>query len=607
MRKETVLDLPRLFVRLCLCGLLILSVAPTESVLASKSASHSPAKRPNVKAPAQDNVLLQAMNKELVRSFTKLKNAGPEPLYFLSYNVYDSEILSLRAAYGALEHSDHKRSRLLNVETRVGNMELDNTHKLRGDSAAQWERYYLNANSNSYFPLEDDEPAVRTALWLKTDDCFKKAQRDYTQVKANKDVKVREEDESADFSPTKPVVSISKPGTLNIGAGPWEAALRRLSTIYKAYPDIAGSCVDLQATCERRFIVNSEGTSIATTDSQARIFSTVTATADDGMQLMLFDSVDVLDPKELPDEKTLEARMHQLAESMILLKHSPRGEPYTGPAILRPKLAGVFFHEVLGHRVEGHRQKDEDEGHTFSKKIGQAILPDFISVYDDPTLSVLGNKALMGYYRFDNQGVAAQRVTIVDDGVLKNFLMGRSPVNKFNVSNGHSRSSYALMPVARQANLIVESKKQVSYQKLREMLIEEAKKQGKPYGVIFDEVAGGFALTWAMVPQSFKLLPLKVTRVWTDGRPDELIRGVNLVGTPLASLESIIAAADDTDTFNGVCGAESGWVPVSASSPSLLVRTIELARNWKMQDRPPILPPPIVEKRAEAGKQGKVQ
>jgi predicted Zn-dependent protease len=247
---------------------------------------------------------------------------------------------------------------------------------------------------------------------------------------------------------------------------------------------------------------------------------------------------------------------------------------------------------VFGHRAEGHRQKDEDEGRTFSKMVGQRIMPSFISVVDDPTCRTLGGLPLNGFYRFDDEGVPASKVVLVDHGVLKTFLLGRSPIKNFNTSNGHGRSSPGSDPVARQANLIVQSDKQVPYKQLRQMLIAEVKKEGKPYGLIFDEIAGGFTITQAWMPQVFKLLPLRVYRVFPDGKPDELLRGVSIIGTPLISLETIMAAANDCDTFNGNCGAESGWVPVSASSPSLLLKTLEIERQLKNQSKPPILPPP---------------
>ena len=198
-----------------------------------------------------------------------------------------------------------------------------------------------------------------------------------------------------------------------------------------------------------------------------------------------------------------------------------------------------------------------------------------------------------------------EKVTLVDHGILKTFLMGRSPVKGCPHSNGHGRCSPGYAPAARQGNLMVVPSKGIPYAKLREQLIAEVKKQGKPYGLVFDQLAGGFTITQTMMPQVFKLLPLMVTRVYVDGRPDELIRGVDLVGTPLTSLENILQAGDDVDTFNGTCGAESGWVPVSASSPSLLVQAIEVERKANTQDKAPILPPPDKDKQDVGHKDGK--
>ena len=554
------------------------------------------------KDPTSENVLLRAMNKELNRSFTKLKNNGNAPLYFLSYRVYDNEVLQLKASYGAIEEDSHTHDRTLDVEARVGSMRTDSTHKLRSYFGNPWGEWF---GEHTEIPLDDDEAAIRTSLWLATDKAYKFAQRKYLEVKADKDVLAVETDPSPDFSSVKPSISISSPAKTMLSVDVWKDRLRRLSAIYKEYKQISESNVELNYDKDNRYIATSEGTQIQTCDRQARLITSASTVADDGMVLTLYDSVDVLDPDKLPDEKMFEQRIRKIADSVVSLQHAAPAEPYVGPAILRGRAAGVFFHEVLGHRVEGHRQKDEDEGRTFTKKVNQKIMPDFISVYDDPTLASSGGKILVGHYQFDNEGVPAERVTIVDHGILRSFLMGRSPISNFHVSNGHSRCSAGLKPVARQANLIIESSKQVPYDKLRAMLIEEVKRQKKPYGLIFDELAGGFAITQAFMPQSFELLPLRVTRVFSDGRPDELLRGVNLVGTPLASLETILCAANDNDTFNGVCGAESGWVPVAARAPSLLVRTIETAREWKEQNKPPILPAPLFDKQSQTSKQEK--
>ncbi len=573
----------------------IASAAAAKQITSGAAPSAAAQAEPAKNKSAIADVLLDSMAKELDRSFSKLKNAGSAPLYFLSYRVFDTENLTLTASYGAIDTDNQQRRRILDVEARVGSMQTDSSHKLR-DTDVPFERFFLDSRQPVEFCIDNDEAAIRTALWLVTDDAFKRAQRNYIQVQANRSVKVSEEDQSADFSPAKPVVSVESKTKPQIDAQSWKKRLRQLSAIYKDYPEITESNVHLEIDLDDRYITSSDGIRVRTQDMQSRIASSVTTVAPDGMVLNLYDSIDVFDPKDLPDDAALEKKFRKLAESILALRKAKIAEPYVGPAILRGRAAGVFFHEVLGHRVEGHRQKDEDEGRTFAKKVNQKIMPEFVSVFDDPTLTRIKSKLLVGHYSYDNEGVAAQRVPIVKNGILKNFLMGRSPITNFNHSNGHCRCQPGSKPVARQGNLIIESSKSVPYESLKQLLVKEARRQGKPYGLIFDEIAGGFAITQAFMPQSFQLLPLRVTRVWADGRPDELLRGVNLVGTPLASLETIMCAGDDIDTFNGVCGAESGWVPVSATSPSLLVRTVEVAREWKEQDKPPILPPPNIEK-----------
>jgi predicted Zn-dependent protease len=222
------------------------------------------------------------------------------------------------------------------------------------------------------------------------------------------------------------------------------------------------------------------------------------------------------------------------------------------------------------------------------------VLPEFLTVFDDPTRRFFGEVPLNGFYLYDEEGQPAQRASLIEKGVLKGFLMGRSPLKDFAHSNGHGRAQPGLPPVSRQGNLVVESSRQLPPAQLRELLLSEVKKRGKPYGLIFEEISGGFTNTRAGgAPQAFKVIPLVVTRVYADGRPDELVRGVDMVGTPLASFEKIVATGDDADVFNGFCGAESGWVPVSAVSPSLLVSDIEVEKKGKHFDRGPILPSPL--------------
>jgi len=259
---------------------------------------------------------------------------------------------------------------------------------------------------------------------------------------------------------------------------------------------------------------------------------------------------------------------------------------------LTGRAAAVFFHEVFGHRAEGHRQKDVAEGQTFAKKVDEPILPDFLSIVDDTTMKKLGSTDLLGYYEYDDEGVKAHRVTLVDHGVLRDFEMSRSPLVGFPHSNGHGRRQLGASPVSRQGNLIVESSKTVTNAELRAKLLELIKQQHKQFGLLIDDIAGGFTFTGRGQPQAFQVLPLVVYKVFADGRPDQLVRGVDIVGTPLASLTKIVATGDTTEVFNGYCGAESGSVPVSAASPAILTTELEVQKKESSTDRPPILPAP---------------
>jgi predicted Zn-dependent protease len=226
--------------------------------------------------------------------------------------------------------------------------------------------------------------------------------------------------------------------------------------------------------------------------------------------------------------------------------------------------------------------------------VGQKVLPDFLSVQFDPTRRNYNGSELIGYYEYDDEGVKARPVTVVDNGVLKTFLLSRSPVAQFKESNGHGRRQPGLEVESRQSNLIVESSKQVSEAELRRQLIAEAKRQGKPYGLYFEEVSSGYTTTRREGLQAFTVIPLIVYRVYVDGRPDELIRGVDIVGTPLSSFQRILATSDHAEVFNGYCGAESGNVPVSAVSPAILVSEIEIQKKQNSQQRLPLLPRPEV-------------
>jgi predicted Zn-dependent protease len=562
------------------------------SVLVLLLAQKAPAAAPST----PPDILLEALTSELARSKKGLPGEKDAPLYYLSYRVTDGETWGASASFGALEGQSGRpgrlagRVRLLDVMARVGARDLDNTHKVRGGFDFDF------GGGGRGLPIDDDKGALEVALWKATDDTVRAATKDLLKVRANVAVKVAEEDKAPDFSTDKPQQRLepkARPLADVLDRDAWEARLRRLSTAFKTRPNILRSSVSMQVSSTTHYFIDSDGAKLREPRFFARLGVWGTVRADDGMELDFYDAIEATSPDALPTEAEFEKRVTRAIERLEALRAAPAIEPYVGPAIITHRAAGVFFHEIFGHRIEGHRQKDADEGKTFTKKVGQQIVPDFISVTDDPTRRNFGDLPLNGFYLFDEEGQPAQKVNLVEKGVLKTFLLGRSPVKGFATSNGHGRAQPGLRPVSRQGNLIIESTKQLPADQLRAALLDEVKKRGKPYGLLIEEISGGFTNTRAGgAPQAFKVIPQIVYRVYPDGRPDELVRGVDLVGTPIASFERILVTGDDAKVFNGFCGAESGWVPVSAIAPSLLISDLEVERKGKGHEKGPLLPPP---------------
>ncbi|MBI2926174.1 MAG: peptidase U62 [Verrucomicrobia bacterium] len=541
--------------------------------------------------------LLKVLAEELEHSMRHLATEDGAKPYFLAYAVTDITTRSVRASLGALQREDEDRQRSLDVDVRVGDYALDSTHQIRGGAdASRFGRFYDASTSVS---LEDNPTAVKHALWLSTDRAFKAAVERFQRVKTDLKTTVEEENKAHDFSREEPSVFSEPDAELTLDREAWAKRVRNVSRLALKYPLIYESTVAALGGVENRHLVTSEGTRLKTASKRLRIVVSASTKADDGMDLSQSFIFNSASEGGLPTEDQVREAFQKVIDTVLALRAAPLVEPYSGPAILLNRASAVFFHEIFGHRIEGHRQKDVEEGQTFTKSVGKPILPDFLSVMDDPTQRRFGGEDLRGFYRFDEEGVRASRVNLVENGVLKTFLLSRSPVQGFAQSNGHGRREPGRQVVSRQGNLMVHSTKTVPFANLREMLVAECKKKNKPHGYLFDDITGGFTTTSRGGPQAFKVLPVVVYRVYADGRPDELVRGVDIVGTPLSCFSKILATGDDPAVFNGSCGAESGWVPVSAVSPSILVEEIEIEKRERSQERLPILPPPTAEKEGE--------
>ena len=574
---------------------LIPTVLLISAALFAASTASGKGKSPRVPEPAAQaapasqatpSPILGAVQQELDREMAAIGKADP-PAYFLSYTVTDSQRSEVTGSNGALLSSQEQRSRWLEGQVRVGSYQLDNTHRVGNDGPG------FPGSFGEPVPVDDDPAVLKRAMWRETESQYRAAAEAFIKVKTGKDVQVQTLAQGApDFSQEKAQVFYGPRASYTLDRHPWEDKVRLYTHSFRSSASILNSIVTFSAQAQNQYQVTSEGTQLQFGLVRYRLELFIQGKASDGMDLERYYNFDWTDPASAPDDKTVLAQCAVLQKELEALVKAPLADPYAGPAMLTGRAAAVFFHEVFGHRDEGFRQKDINEGQTFADKVGQLLLPNFISIVDDPTAAKQGSTVLLGNYSYDDEGIAAQKVTLVDHGVLKNFEMSRQPLNGFPQSNGHGRRQVGLPPESRQGNLIVESSYKVSNARLRQMLIDEIKRQNKQYGLFFDDISGGFTFTGRAQPQAFHVEPLVVYRVYVDGRPDELVRGVSIVGTPLVSLQKIMATGDTTEVFNGYCGAESGSVPVAAAAPPLLVSEMEVEKKQTSTDRPPILPPP---------------
>ena len=537
--------------------------------------------QPAARSPILD--VMVAENARWMAAFAK----QDDPAYYLAYQIAEQRVVSLEAEGGALTGDSDETDRILDVELRVGSPELDSTHPLGDDPNG------LNdpLARRGIVPFGNDGPAIANHLWLETDRRYREAKQALTYIRQDQRTLGRRATDP-DFSSAPAEVYIGPPATLTFDKAAWVARLKRCSERALRGAATRGSCSVL-FQLNTVWLVNSEGSQIQMSWTSAQLAVSVGVKADDGEGLSRLEQSFGRSPSDLPDDAAMDAMIATVNKDLDALHDAPLADPYVGPAILEGRAAGVFFHEVFGHRIEGHRQKDETSGKTFSSYVGKDIMPAWLSVFDDPTATTLNGLQLNGFYRFDDEAVRAQRAPLVDHGKLVGFLMGRNPIAAGPHSNGHGRKQPGLDPVARQGNLIVTADKTVEAADLEKMLIAEIKKQGRPYGMVFTDISGGFTNTSAFAPQAFKVNPVLAYRLYPDGKR-ELVRGIDISGTPLVALQSIRAASREVQTFNGVCGAESGWVPVSASAPSLLLDKLEVEKAFIPPDRPPVLGAPSI-------------
>jgi len=538
------------------------------------------------------NLLLQTLKSEADRNLAELKKQ-PIPAYYISYRVYDMKAHYITASFGDLTLSRPGTQRIYNVAVRVGSPEMDNTREIKEGN----ERGYAESNSSGYgmLGLEDNPMAWKTTLWQKTDAVYVEATKRFEKVKANVAVKVSSEDKSNDFTvetPERYTEKIINFSDARFDPKLFEEKLKKYSAVFKENKDIINSSFSFEIELTHKYFADTDGAEVFENRLCYRLMMSASGKADDGMDLPLYKSYFAYDLKELPTDEQVINDAKWLSGTISKLRSAPVADSYSGPMIMSGQAASVFFHEIFGHRIEGARLKSETDAQTFKKKLGELVLPEDMSVIFDPQLKRSHGFAMNGQYVFDDEGVRGQRVEIVKNGKLTSFLMNRTPIEGFPKSNGHGRGMIQLNTFTRQSNTLIVSAKPKSEKELRAMMVEQLKTEGKEYGYLMDQVSGGFTTTGRYMPNAFNVTPYLVYRIFADGRPDQMVRGVDLVGTPLAIFSQIAACGTDYDVFNGYCGAESGSVPASCVSPTLYVKMVETQRKARSQSQPPILPRP---------------
>jgi len=546
------------------------------------------------------DALLDLMADELKREMAVL-STQEVPAYYLHYAISESWGGGASASFGVLTYANvsERPHRSGTINVRVGDYDLDNSREIRGDRLAG-ARFRFSGRTS--LPFEIDDQAIRMALWQGTNESYRQALEQYTKVRADVAVTVAAEDQSADFSREQSTQYEEPPDTFDVTTfdlKPWEERVKHYSELFLADKAIYGGTASFRFSIGHNRLVTSEGSRLAYNQHTANLIIQAYTKAEDGMELPLYLSYFAFKPEGLPGDEEVLAAVKGMIAKLDALRKAPVVDPYTGPAILSGRAAGVFFHEVFGHRIEGHRQKEEKSGQTFKKMIGKAVLPPEIQVRFDPTLEKFRGFDLIGHYLYDDEGVPARETFVVRDGILESFLLSRKPFEGFPKSNGHGRAMAGFQPVARQSNRIVESKKPMSFDEMRAQLIEACKAQGREFGLLFEDIQGGFTMTGRTLPNAFNVLPVEVYRIYSDGRPDELVRGVDLIGTPLTVFTKVVGCGNDFNVFTGYCGAESGSVPVAAVAPSMFVSQIEVQKKTKSQELPPILLRPDADPKAK--------
>jgi TldD protein len=533
---------------------------------------------------------LRAMQVEVGRSSRELKLPNRPPPYFISYWVVDLEQRDVEATLGSMVRSDHDRGRRAQVELRVGAPALDNSNFI---DPAQGHGFFFPGGAPG-IPRQtpqQDPFALRHTLWLATDDAYKRALEALERKKAARQVEVQRADEPPSFSPHQAAELLSE-GDADIALKDdpaYGALTKRVSSVFRDYPQIQESSAHLTVSAERRYFVSSEGARALVTTPFTELSVSCQTQADDGMHLSRSASLASLSTM-LPDEAEAVAEARRIAAELDALRRASLLEDYSGPVLFEGRAAAQIVHDLLSEALSGTpppKGSEYFEG-PLARKLGKRILPPSFSAWDDPISKQYEGHSLLGHYLIDDEGVPPQRVSLVEAGRLKSFVMSRTPSKEVQQSNGHGRSGLVGWARGKVGNLILKTSQGLNARALRARLLRAAREEGSTFGVIIRELEPRSAGTNGQAPAD----PDLVYKVSLDGK-EELVRGARFGPLSVRTLREILAAGNDVNSYHYTVPSQGGfYIPSTVIAPSLLFEDIHLKKRAEPNKRPPLVPRP---------------
>jgi TldD protein len=562
----------RAMATLLLSALLALAAAPLRAATgdagsAADDAAKTPAPDPKAAAhaAASGDALLEALLTELDRSKAQLKMDQVAPPYYIEYRVNDVDDYSAEAAFGALRENQRVRYRVLRVVVRIGDYKQDSY-------------YGQGMGETNILPLDDDPIALRHQIWLATDDAYKSAGQALTEKQAALKQFSAEANPVDDFAKAAVVTQLDPTVRLQVDDAVWKKTIEDVSGLYRQYPDVQSVTAAVRFSATNEYLVNSEGTVTRIGKKTYSVQLNSTAQAADGMRLSRNPFWMVAKQEELPTHDKLIAESKKMLDTLTALRQAPIvEEDYRGPVLFAPDAADDVIASLVGSNVLGRKPQLGRPNRTsgaFATSYKTRVLPNFLTIVDDPTLKDFQGKSLVGNYEVDDDGVKAQPVTVVDNGTLVNYLVGRQPIRDFPASNGHDRAGAGTFPAPNLGVLMVKSSEAQPSEALKQRVVQMITEQGKPYGYRVETLGPGNA-------------PRLLYRIYPDGH-EELVRGAVFNELDVRALRSdLIAVGNDPLVSN-----RAGGIATTVISPSLLFDELEVKRADTSKDKLPDYPPP---------------